>query len=182
MSNIVIALPKIEDARKIRVILERHGMEVSAVCNTAATALSRLSEIDDGILICGYRFSDMMYFQIQECLPRGVEMLLLVSQQNSQEISSSILKIELPMREFDLVNTVNMMLEHMMRRRKKNQQKPKARADKDKKIILEAKLVLMNRNHLSEEEAHRYIQKCSMHSGTNLVETAQMILLMIGEV
>ena len=29
---------------------------------------------------------------------------------------------------------------------------------------------------LTEEEAHRYIQKCSMDSGTNMVETAQMVL------
>ncbi len=34
----------------------------------------------------------------------------------------------------------------------------------------------MERNHLSEEEAHKYIQKLSMDSGNNLVETAEMIL------
>ena len=37
----------------------------------------------------------------------------------------------------------------------------------------------MSRNHMSEEEAHRYIQKCSMDSGTNMVETAQMVLTMM---
>ena len=26
------------------------------------------------------------------------------------------------------------------------------------------------------EEAHRYLQKCSMGSGSNLVETAQMVI------
>ena len=34
----------------------------------------------------------------------------------------------------------------------------------------------MSRNNLSEEEAHRYLQKRSMNNGTDLVETAQMIL------
>ena len=29
---------------------------------------------------------------------------------------------------------------------------------------------------MTEAEAHRYIQKCSMDSGTNMVETAQMII------
>ena len=38
--------------------------------------------------------------------------------------------------------------------------------------------MLMERNRMSEEEAHRYIQKCSMDSGTSLVETAQMVLTM----
>ena len=34
----------------------------------------------------------------------------------------------------------------------------------------------MVRNNMSEEEAHRYIQKRSMDNGTGLIETAQMIL------
>ena len=43
-------------------------------------------------------------------------------------------------------------------------------------MINEAKALLMSRNNMTEEEAHRYIQKCSMDSSTNLVETAQMVL------
>ena len=37
----------------------------------------------------------------------------------------------------------------------------------------------MGRNHMTEEEAHRYLQKCSMDSGTNMVETAMMVLSMM---
>ena len=36
MSSIVIALPKIEDAKKIRSVLERHGFTVASVCSTAS--------------------------------------------------------------------------------------------------------------------------------------------------
>ena len=43
MSSIVIALPKIEDARKIRSVLERHGFAVASVCSTASNALSSAS-------------------------------------------------------------------------------------------------------------------------------------------
>ena len=38
------------------------------------------------------------------------------------------------------------------------------------------KKLLMERNQMSEEEAHRYIQKSSMDTGTSIVETAQMVL------
>ena len=34
----------------------------------------------------------------------------------------------------------------------------------------------MSRNHMDENEAHRYLQKCSMENGSNLVETAQMVI------
>jgi response regulator NasT len=37
----------------------------------------------------------------------------------------------------------------------------------------------MERNRMTEEDAHRYLQKCSMDSGTSIVETAQMVLAMI---
>ena len=41
---------------------------------------------------------------------------------------------------------------------------------------MDAKELLMERNHITESEAHRYIQKCSMDTGNSLVETARMIL------
>ena len=47
--------------------------------------------------------------------------------------------------------------------------------------ISNAKMMLMQRNHLSEDEAYRYIQKLSMDSGTNMVETAQMLLMLLYE-
>ena len=52
------------------------------------------------------------------------------------------------------------------------------RSERDQNYIINAKRVLMELNNMTEQEAYRYIQKCSMDSGTNMVETAQMILLM----
>ena len=41
------------------------------------------------------------------------------------------------------------------------------------------KRLLMEKNQMTEEEAYRHIQKCSMDSGTNMVETAQMLLMLM---
>ena len=46
-------------------------------------------------------------------------------------------------------------------------------------MIRKAKELLMARNNMTEEEAHRYIQKRSMDNGTDLTETAQMILSLL---
>ena len=48
-------------------------------------------------------------------------------------------------------------------------------------MIRQAKELLMARNNMSEAEAHRYLQKSSMDSGTNMVETAQMVLSIMAE-
>ena len=77
------------------------------------------------------------------------------------------------------INTVDMMIQGIERRRRKRREKPRERNEEQARLIKDAKEVLMSRNHMSEEEAHRYIQKCSMDSGTNMVETAQMVLTMM---
>ena len=56
---------------------------------------------------------------------------------------------------------------------------PKKRTEQEQNYINNAKWLLMERNNMTEQEAFRYIQKCSMDSGTNMVESAQMILMMI---
>ena len=64
MSSIVIALPKIEDAKKIRAVLARHGFTVASVCTTASNALSSASELGSGVLICSHRLPDMNYLDL----------------------------------------------------------------------------------------------------------------------
>ena len=48
-------------------------------------------------------------------------------------------------------------------------------------MIQTAKELLMERNRMTEDEAHHYIQKLSMDSATNLVETAEMIIELNGK-
>ena len=182
MSSIVIALPKIEDARKIRSVLECHGLAVASVCSTASNALSSASELGNGVLICGHRLPDMNYLDLAECMPRDFEMLLLASARVICEVPPSILSVEMPMKASDLINTVNMILMQQERKRtQKRKRNQKLRSEKEQNYISNAKMMLMQRNHLSEDDAYRYIQKSSMDSGTNMVETAQMLLMLLYE-
>ena len=89
------------------------------------------------------------------------------------------MSVAMPLKVQDLLNTLEMMVANAERRRKKRKTMPKVRSDEDRKVLDEAKALLMERNGMTEEEAHRYIQKCSMDSGTNLVETAEMVLSMM---
>jgi response regulator NasT len=62
-------------------------------------------------------------------------------------------------------------LKNLLRKTKKQ------RSEEDKKTVNAAKLLLMDRNHMTEPEAYRFIQKTSMDTGRTMLETAQMILL-----
>ena len=178
-NSIVIAFPKIEDAKKIRAILNRYGFTVASVCNTGANALSSVNELDGGILICGYHLADMYYRDVLEYLPEYVEFLLLASARVISETPSSVEAVEMPMKVSELIDRVSKISDRLERRWKRERKKPRVRSEKEQNYIMNAKMLLMEQNHLSEEEAYRYIQKCSMDSGTNMVETAQMLLMLM---
>ena len=182
MSNIIVAFSKRENAVNIRNVLTRSGVEVSAVCMTGTKVLQYAELWNEGIVICGNRLQDMHYTQLNELLPETFRMLLVASADMwVVGLPDGVVGLPLPVRAYVLVETVGMLLESQerLRRKRKKPGVAKGRGSAQKKEIDRAKAVLMERNHMSEEEAHRYLQKTSMESGTNMVETAQMILRMM---
>lgn len=179
MTSIIIVFPKAEDGKSIRNLLVRHGYDVAAVCTRGSQVLNYIDMMSDGIIISGYKFSDMYYLELKNSLPPGFDLLLLASSRVCGECTDQdIICVAMPLKVQDLMSTLEMMCMNQMRRRKKLRAKPRQRSEEEKKILWEAKAILMERNHMSEEEAHRYIQKCSMDSGTSLTETAQMVITM----
>lgn len=182
MTNIIVALPKLEDAKVIKNVLVRNGFSVVGVCTTGAQAVSQADGLNEGIVICSYRLADMVYTQIHECLPPGFEMLLMASDNVlSQCGGDGIVCLSMPFKVQDLVSTVGMMSQGIARRKRKPRSGPKVRSAEEEAAIKDAKELLMGRNHLTEEEAHRYLQKRSMENGTNMAETALMVLSIMKE-
>lgn len=183
MSHIIVAFPKRENAASIRNILVRSGMEVSAVCLTGAAVLQNADTWDEGLVICGFRMQDMQYTRLRELLPEKFEMLLVASPDRWMDgsLPDGVIGLPMPIKVYDLINSVDMIVQAMESRRRKRKKQTRERSAGDREIVERAKALLMERNHMSEEEAHRYLQKCSMESGTNMVETAQMILTIMNE-
>ncbi len=181
MTNIIVALPRPEDAKSIRNMLVRNGFQVAGTCTTGAQALQLADGLSDGIVLCSYKLKDMLFTQLKEDLPAGFEVLLLASPHILAESrGSGVMCLAMPLKVQDLADTLHLMVQEVERRRRKRRERPRDRKPEEEQAIRQAKLLLMERNHMSEEEAHRYLQKCSMESGTNLVETAQMVLVMNG--
>ena len=182
MSNIIVVFPKKEIATNIRNILVRIGFDVLAVTTTGAQALHYVDTLDDGVIVCGYRLSDMMYSDIRDYLPDSFQLLLIASADKwGDGLEEGVVGLPMPIKVYDLVNTLEMILQTMRRRRKKRREALKNRDPKQREIINQAKGLLMERNGMTEEEAHRYLQKNSMDTGTSMIETAQMILTIMSE-
>lgn len=177
MADIIIAFPKLEDAKNLRKLLIRNGYDVNMVCNSGAQIVSAVNRLDGGIIISGYRFADMHFSEVQDYLPKGYQMLLMASPGKLADVGvGNHVSLPMPIKLKDLLNTLEMMLSQYNRWKKKQKGRQKVRSEDEKRTILKAKELLMERNYMTEEEAHWYIQKLSMDSATNLVETAEMIL------
>ena len=178
MGSIIIAMPKLEDANKISEMLKSRGIYATDICTNGAAVLSRVHDLDSGIIICARRFKDMYCSEIAESLPDYFDMLLLTSQAGLEDCPTNVVTMTIPFRVSDLISSVERMMMQLEHRIRKNRGKPRKRSREEQECIDNAKRILMERNNMTEQEAFRYIQKCSMDSCTNMVETAQMILLL----
>lgn len=180
MTNVIVVFQKIEEARGVKSLLMKNGYGVVAACNQGSQVLDVVDGMVGGVVVCGYRYSDMIYSELKDSLPEGFEMLLVASKKViADETDGSVVCLEMPIKMHDLLSTLEMIVENQERIKRKKRSVPKTRTKEEQQIIDEAKSVLMERNHMTEPEAFRYIQKCSMDKAVNLVETAQMILTLL---
>lgn len=177
MVGIIVVFPNKDNAANIRNLLARGGMTVTGVCTTGAQAMQFADAVDEGIVVCGYKLKDMIYSELREYLPAEFEMLLIASPDKWRDgLAQGVMGLDMPIKAYDLLNTLDMMLQNMNRRRQERRKGEKKRTAGQREVVKKAKELLMERNNMSEGEAHRYLQKSSMDSGTNMVETAEMVL------
>lgn len=178
MGCIIIAMPVREDAQKIADMLMRQGIQTDAVCTLSSEVLSKVHERDSGILICGKRLKDMGYAELSGYLPDYYAMIVISKDMMLDFYAQNIFFLQSPFKLKDLIGTIDMISQQHNLRIRRNKGKPPGRTNEEKEIIKQAKELLMNRNQMSEPDAYRYIQKCSMDSGNTMLETAQMIILL----
>lgn len=177
MISIIVVFPKLEEAKSIKNLLVRNGFDVMAACTTAAQVIHLADDLDSGIVVSGYKLADMMYSEMKEYLPDAFDMLLLASKRYYSECDSEdIVCLPMPVKTAEILETLWEMYDKLYEERKKKRAKPAVRTKEEQEIIIRAKGMLMDKRGMTEEEAHKYIQKKSMDNGTNLVETAHMIL------
>ena len=180
MVSIIVAFPKVENGKSIKNILVKHGFHVSAVCTTGAKALQHADLLGEGIVICAGRLADMMYAQLREYLPGSFEMLAVLSPDAWEEQGmGQVTCLAMPLKVHELAGAVERLADSMERRRKRKKPRQAKRSEADTQAIKKAKEILMARNGMAEEEAHRYLQKSSMDSGTGLAEAARIFLAMV---
>lgn len=125
-------------------------------------------------VVCGFKLPDQAAEALFSDLPPSCAMLMLAPQNLLDLLQDEdIFRLAAPVPRSDLTASVRMLLQ--MGRRLERILRPR-RSEEEQALIRQAKAVLMDRNGMTEEEAHRFLQKTSMDHGSKLIQTAQMVL------
>ena len=182
MQNVIIAYSNLQAAQKIRTVLTANGFTVNGVCGSAAQALARASQQEEGgVVVSGFRFPDMTAITMASMLPPSYTVLLLLTPSQSDVRSSTRLPcVDLPVNKEELVSQLRRVMDahrhKTAERPTREERKPVEKSEEARALIAKAKEVLMERDHLSEAQAHRYIQKKSMDAGRKMEDTAREII------
>ena len=126
------------------------------------------------IVICGFKLADESGQELYQDLPDSCCMLMIAPQSRLELCEEDgIFRLASPVHRGDLLASVRMLIQ--MNRQYIGQYRPQ-RTEEEQSLIAQAKAVLMDRHSMTEEQAHRFLQKKSMDNGAKLVEIARMIL------
>lgn len=177
MERIVLAFSSDSAALKIKNMLAGSGYECHhTVCHTAAELLRTVSDYDAALIIMGYKLPDMVAEEVKENIEPGCKLMSIVKAEHVDDIENEdIFVLPLPVNRQRLVSSINMFLGCTGGHR---QAVKNIRSPEENKIIERAKLFLMERYHMTEQQAHRFIQKRSMDAGDKVIDTARIILNM----
>lgn len=172
MGKIVLAFSKEDTVEKFRHMLEGSGHEVVAVCHSNAEILRVISDLDELLIIMGYKLNDAVVDEVAENLGEGQKLMSVTRFERRELISNDdIFVVTLPINRQTLLSAIETLWGSI----EQLQHKPK-RSPEDERIIEKAKLLLMNSYNMSEIQAHRFIQKRSMDTGSKFIDTARIIL------
>lgn len=173
VERVIVVFDSDKTTRRICDMLESSGTAECSPCRSGGEARRAVAQYDINVVICGFRLADGTGERLYEDLPEGVSMLMVAPQHQLDMVNEEIFRLPAPISRSDLVTSTKMVLQ--MSRRLGRTIKPR-RSGADREVIQQAKSLLMERNGLTEDQAHRLLQKKSMDSGVNLVQTARLVL------
>lgn len=171
---VVVAFESPKNCERIREILEGAGVASCITCHSAAEVKRSVRKQGITTVVCGFKLADESAESLFEDLPPACSMLM-VAVQDLLDLcqNEDIFRLSSPVRRSDLVASVKMLIQ--MGHRLEKFVRPQ-RTEEERALIQSAKELLMDRHGMTEEQAHRFLQKKSMDSGAKLVQTAKLVL------
>ena len=174
MEQMILAFEQEKNNQRVKEILETSGTAACLLSGSADQVRQTVNRRRITAVVCGYKLGDQGAELLFEDLPPACAMLVVAPQDRLDLLGDDdIFRLPAPVSRGDLLASVRLLLQvgHRLERFVRPQRPPEEQA-----VIDDAKRLLMNRNGMTEEQAHRFLQKKSMDSGAKLIQTAQLVL------
>jgi two-component system, response regulator PdtaR len=174
MENIIVAFENENNRKRICDMLEASGITVRVSCKSGGEAIRAVRKMSGGIVICGFKLAEMTAADLAYDLGSQA-MILAIAPPQQLELcgNDNVFKLPTPFSRGDLVSTIRMLVQMQEKHYKSA---PPRRTEKEISDISRAKELLMSKSGMTEQEAHRFIQRRSMDTGAKAAETARLII------
>ncbi len=170
--NIFLAFSGKKLAASIAKMLIYEGYKITSAAKNISDINSFFHYYRDGIIIMGCTFDGVHINNIIHDIPDGFTVILIGSKEQLVTCDGdNVFKLAVPLHKIDLICAVEMFSTI------DSAYNPgSSKSSEDEKLILRAKHTLIDTYSMTEEQAHRYMQKKSMDTGRKLVDIARIIL------
>lgn len=170
MVKIIVAFPSDEQCTLFSSTLEDAGFEVFRQCTSGSAVKRAINECRDGVVICSARLPDCTADALAWDLHDRAT-LLVTGRPQQLELCEypQLFRLPSPFSRGELTSAVSMLLQFY-------QMKLPKRTDEEKQLIARAKQKLIQRENMTEPEAHHALQQLAMNRGLRMVEVARTIL------
>lgn len=178
MKRIIVAFQNGHTARKVRELVETAGAAACVLCPTGAAVRRTLLTQHISGVVCGFRLPDGTAPELALDLPRGCGLLILAPpDQLALCPEEGVLRLAAPVSRRELLASVQILTALGEGPPREPPPAPPPRhSEEERAVIREAKELLMGRHGMTEETAHRFLQKQSMDLGMKLAQTAALVL------
>ena len=174
METVIIAFERESLCQRFSEILESSGVAYCLTCRSGDVVRRLLSTQQIRCVVCGYKLADGAAESLFADLPAGCSMLMVATQAQLDQCGNpDIFRLPSPVGRGDIVSSVRVLLQLAVREERSRRSR---RSGEEQELVDQAKRLLMERRGLSEEQAHRLLQKRSMDGGMRMHQTARQLI------
>lgn len=179
----IIAPP--ESGEMLYRIFRRAGYKVLGVSQEGRTGVEEVRLLHPSLVIVSSNLGDMSGLKVASLLEDFAVMILSSPQDKNSiaDANSRIVVVDYCADRGMLLQAAEVMC-RMQETIEVLQEKLRelSRTFEENKLIIQAKGQLMERMHISEDKAHRMLQKTSMEKGVNMAELSERIIQRFGKI
>ena len=166
MERAIVAFADERIRQKSLCLLSREGWE-TMVCASGAEVIRMARQLGSAMVICGFHLPDMTADTLAAEL-RGTAVLLVIARASYLDLcgGENLYKLPLPATHAEFMASLRLLLDF----ESTHLRHPVSGSGE------EAQQLLMDVNRMSEEEAHRFLQRRAMDSGMKLAEAARWVV------